>query len=181
MLQRIEGQIHLNLKYSVKLCIAKYCIKFERNRLVNFQKQVNVKGFLSSFLSFFFFLSFSFFLCFFLFFFSLFAFTSFFLKYEITWVGCSPMHITQARKMSLRFIKLITLNSMPSLTNIFLLLLLLLHSMWWSHQPNPPSLKCHILVCQAQSCCRPAELGFGGHATGPYLLPCLMVDTAVQE
>ena len=56
--------------------------------------------------------------------------------------------------------------------------LLLLHSMWWLHWLDPLSCECHMLGCQEQILCRPPELGFEGHTSGPYLLPCLVVEWA---
>ena len=38
--------------------------------------------------------------------------------------------------------------------------------------------KCRLLGCQEQIFCRPPELGFEGHTSGPYLLPCLVVEWA---
>ena len=55
---------------------------------------------------------------------------------------------------------------------------LLLHSMWWLHWLDPLSLQCSILRCQEQILCRAPELGFEGHTSGPYLLPCLLVEWA---
>ena len=36
--------------------------------------------------------------------------------------------------------------------------------------------ECRILGCQEQILYRPPELGFEGHTSGPYLLPCLLVE-----
>ena len=44
--------------------------------------------------------------------------------------------------------------------------------MWWLCWLDPPSCKCYILGCQEQILCRPPELGFEGHTSRPYLLPC---------
>ena len=50
--------------------------------------------------------------------------------------------------------------------------------MWWLRWLDPPSCECRILGCQEQILYRPQELGFGGHTSGPYLLPCLVVEWA---
>ena len=59
-----------------------------------------------------------------------------------------------------------------------LLLLLLLCLMWWLHWLDPLSRECCILGCQEQILCRPPELGFEGHTSGAYLLPCLLMEWA---
>ena len=41
---------------------------------------------------------------------------------------------------------------------------------------DPLSRECRILGCQEQILCRPPELDFEGHISGPYLLPCLLVE-----
>ena len=50
--------------------------------------------------------------------------------------------------------------------------------MWWLHWLDPLSCECHILGCHEQTLCRPPGLGFEGHTSGPYLLPCLVVEWA---
>ena len=57
-------------------------------------------------------------------------------------------------------------------------LLLLLRSMWWLSWLDPLSRECCTLGCPELILCRPTELGFEGHTSGPYLLPCLLVEWA---
>ena len=59
-----------------------------------------------------------------------------------------------------------------------LLLLLLLCSMWWLRWLARLFRECCILGCQEQILCRHPELGLEGHTSGPYLLPCLVVEWA---
>ena len=56
--------------------------------------------------------------------------------------------------------------------------LLLLRSMWWLQWLDPLSRECRILGCQEQILCRPPELDFEGHTSGPYLLSCLLLEWA---
>ena len=60
------------------------------------------------------------------------------------------------------------------------LLLLLPRLIWWLCWLDPFSCECHIYIsgCQEQILCRPSELGFEGHTSGPYLLPCLLMEWA---
>ena len=57
-------------------------------------------------------------------------------------------------------------------------LLLLPRSIWWLRWLDSFSRECHIPGCQEQILCRPPELGFEGHTSGPYLLPCLLMEWA---
>ena len=59
-----------------------------------------------------------------------------------------------------------------------LLLLLLLHSMWWLCWLDLLFRECRIFKCQENILCRPPELGFDGRTSGPYLLPCSVVEWA---
>ena len=59
-----------------------------------------------------------------------------------------------------------------------LILLLLLSLVWWLRWLDLLSHECCLPGCQGQIFCRPQELGFEGLTSGPYLLPCLMVEWA---
>ena len=58
------------------------------------------------------------------------------------------------------------------------LLLLLPRSIWWLRWLDSFSRECRISRCQEQILCRPPELGFEGHTSGSYLLPCLLMEWA---
>ena len=61
---------------------------------------------------------------------------------------------------------------------LFEILLLLPRSIWWLRWLDSFSRECRISGCQEQILCRPPELGFEGHTSGPYLLPCLLMEWA---
>ena len=58
------------------------------------------------------------------------------------------------------------------------LLWILPRSIWWLRWLDSFSRECRISGCQEQILCRPPELGFEGHTSGPYLLPCLLMEWA---
>ena len=68
-------------------------------------------------------------------------------------------------------------NSKVIQTSIFFFFLLP-RSIWWLRWLDSFSRECRISGCQEQILCRPPELGFEGHTSGPYLLPCLLMEWA---